>query len=968
MKRPLIICYLLLITNWLFAQQFGGNPPSLKWKQINTDTVRIIFPANMDSQAQRVASIVHYLANHSSTNSYSGNLKSFALGKDLHKINIVLQNQTTIANGYVGLGPFRSEFFLTPELNNFSEGSISWTDLLAVHEYRHVMQFNNFRNGLSKLMYYLFGEDGFSLAINAAIPDWFYEGDAVYNETITTNQGRGRLPLFLNAYPSLWQAGKHYSWMKLRNGSLKDYVPNHYYLGYLLVNYGREKYGADFWTKVTKDASAYKGLFYPFQKAIKKYAGVDYKTFYNDAFGYYKKLNSDMQSKSATQGTINQGTEAGPMLRQAQHDITAVNKRYVTNYFFPYQAGNDSLLYLKTSYRHRPAFYIKSKDSEHKLRVRDISIDQQYSYRNGKIVYAAYESDPRWGWRDYSVIKLLDVQNGEQQTVTHKTKYFTPDISADGSKIAAVQVANDGKSELHIIDATNGQVLKTFRSAEIILFTDPKFIDDNSLVTAVRLHDGKMALATADIQTGATIRLTPPSFNVIGYPCVNNGLIYFTATYGGNDDVFALRLSDKKIFQINNGPLGNYFVNAANNKITWSAFTAEGYQLKQMNEKNIDPAGAGWKEITVTDEETLVAPFRINNESGVHDILLSEVQPRNFPVSKYKKGTRLLNFHSWRPYYSDPEFSFSIYGENILNTLQTELYYLYNDNDKTSAVGMNAVYGAWFPYLNLGTEYTFNRQDVTGNKIRHWDQLDSHIGLSIPLDITSGQTFKNFNIGSFYVLRNEFNKGFFKDSIGNSSYSYLQHFISWSQQIQQATQHIYPRFGYAASFTHRHAITKYEGYQFIGNASLYLPGLLSTHNLVLTGSFQQRDTLGQVSFSNRFAYSRGYEGRYFSRMWRLSANYHFPLIYPDWGFANILYLRRIRGNAFYDFTKVYSRDKTVTRDQRSVGGEIFVDTKWWNEYPLTFGVRVSHLLDRDQFDGFIGTRFEFVLPVNIVPR
>jgi hypothetical protein len=949
MRGLLYFAFFILHITFLKAQQFGGNPPSVKWQQINTDTARIIFPAGLDSQAQRVSSVIHYLAKQSSTNP-SSYLKSFALGNQMRKINIVLQNQTTIANGYVGLGPFRSEFFLTPVLNNFNEGSIPWADQLAVHEYRHVMQFNNFHNGLSNLMYHLFGEDGFSLAINAAIPDWFYEGDAVYNETILTNQGRGRLPLFMNTYPTLWQAGKKYSWMKLRNGSFKDFIPNHYYLGYLLVNYGREKYGPDFWTKVTKEASAYKGLFYPFQKAIEKYASVDYKTFREQALNFYK---SPLQTASFR----------GYLTNSSIIKITPVNKKFVTNYFFPYNISDDSLLYLKTSYRHRPAFFIKSRNDEHKLKIRDISLDQQYSYRNGKIVYAAYENDPRWSWRDYSVIKLLDVHTGEQQMVTKKTKYFTPDISADGSKIAAVQVATDGKSEVHIIDAMNGQVLKIIRSAEISLFTDPKFIDENSLVTAVRLHDGKMALSIADLQTGSITRLTPPSFNVVGYPCAYNDVIYFTASYMGNDDVFALRINDKKIFKITNGPSGNYFVNAANDKITWSAFTADGYQLQQMSIKDIE-----WKEVAVANEEVLMPRYAVSHSDQFHDILLSDMGQRKFPVDKYKKGTRLLNFHSWRPYYSDPEFSFSIYGENILNTLQTELYYLYNDDEKTNSVGLNAVYGAWFPYLNLGTEYTFNREDVTGNKIRHWDQLDSHIGLSVPLSFTSGQTFKNFNIGSFYVLRNEFNKGFFKDSIGNSSYSYLQHFISWSQQVQQAAQHIYPRFGYATSITHRHAITKYEGYQFIGNAALYLPGLLSTHNLVLTGSFQQRDTLAQVSFSNRFAYSRGYEGRYFSRMWRLSGNYHFPLLYPDWGFANILYLQRIRANGFYDFTKIYSRDKKITRDQKSAGGEIFFDTKWWNQYPITFGFRVSQLLDPDQFNGRKETVYEFILPVSIIPR
>jgi hypothetical protein len=52
--------------------------------------------------------------------------------------------------------------------------------------------------------------------------------------------------------------------------------------------------------------------------------------------------------------------------------------------FFPYQLENGSLLYLKSSYRKRPAFVIKDNSGEHVLRVKDISLDEQYSYRNGK--------------------------------------------------------------------------------------------------------------------------------------------------------------------------------------------------------------------------------------------------------------------------------------------------------------------------------------------------------------------------------------------------------------------------------------------------------------------------------------------------------------------------------------------------------------------------------------------------------
>lgn len=944
MRRLVLIGSLLVITTSIRSQQFGGTPPAQKWKQINTDSARIIFPAGLDSQANRVASIVHYLASQSKPG-----VGSSSLGSQLKKVNIVLQHQTVVANGYVGLGPYRSEFYLTPALNNFDQGTVSWGDQLALHEYRHVQQFNNFNNGLSKAMKVLFGEDGYALAINAAIPDWFYEGDAVYNETIMSKQGRGRLPLFLNAYPSIWQAGKKYSWMKLRNGSLKDYVPDHYRLGYLLVNYGREKYGADFWTKVTKDASAYKGLIYPFQAAIKAHAGIEYKTFLKEAFEFYQ-----------------QKTERVSVSRDEY--VFPVKKSYITNYYFPYHAGDDSLIYLKTSYRHRPAFYLKDKTGEHKLKMRDFSIDEQFSYRNGMIVYAAYENDARWGWRDYSVIKMLDITTGQQKTLTKKSKYFTPDISADGSKVAAVQVAADGKSELHILDASNGQVLQSIRSAEINLFTDPKFIDDKNLVTAVRLRDGTTALAIAEIETGNTVRLTNPSFNIVGYPCVSNGVVYFTASYGGNDDVFALRLIDKKIYKISNGPLGNYYVNAGNGKVAWSVFTAEGYQLKQINEKDIV-----WNEISNAATEQLTEKFPAFQSEKSSETLPVNLPERNFQVSNYSKASKLLNFHSWRPYYSDPILTYSLYGQNVLNTLETELFYSYNQNEKLSSVGLNAVYAGWFPYLNFGTEMTFNRETTIGNKIRQWNQLDTRIGLTVPLAKTKGQTFRSFNAGSFYVLRNEFNKDFYKDSLGTTSFSYLLHLFSYTQQVQRAEQHIYPRLAYSVAANHRHAISFYEGYQFIGTASVYVPGFLSTHNIIVTGAFQQRDT-SLALFSSRFPNARGFNDFYRtnagSRMLGLSVNYHLPLLYPDWGFGNILYLQRFRANLFYDFQRLYSNDKKNTLDFRSIGAEFFVDTKWWNQYPLTFGFRFSVLQDRDPLSGNPkgSSIFEFVVPMNIIPR
>lgn len=928
----LLSCFLLALPS--LGQEFGGNPPSLKWKQIDTDTVRVIFPKGQESRAQRVASLIYAMARDSAS----------SLGNKIYKVDVVLQNQTTISNGYVGLGPFRSEFFLTAPLNNFELGSLNWVDALSTHEHRHVQQYNNFRNGASRLLYTLFGEEGLAVAINASVPDWFYEGDAVYNETRLSNLGRGRIPFFLNQYPSLWKAGKNYTWMKLRNGSLKDFVPTHYPLGYLLVNYGYSRYGSDFWQKVTRDASAFKGLFYPFQRAIRNHAGVNYRTFTREAFDFYKEIEM-------------------PAINQGQSYLLPEQKKYVRNDLFPYQLTDDSILIQRNTYRHRPAFTLLDHGVAKRIRARDISIEDQFSYRNGIIVYAAYRPDIRWGWRDYGEIRILDTRTGRQKSLTRKTKYFTPDISPDGSRVVAVQMTAEGENALHILSVSDGKLVKALPNSGEYIFTDPKFINNEQLVSAVRLPDGRMALGRIQISSGTIDWLTPAGYGVLGYPQVAEGKVYFTASYQGNDDVYAVSLDTKDLTPVTRGGGGYYFVNVKGDSAVYSQFTADGYRLmKQVlpSAGNSIPAGPNGMSLL---------RFPVGGTRDGLSSFLQEAPSLRFSEKKYPQGTRLFNFHSWRPYYEDPEFRFSLYGNNVLNTLESEIYYLYNQNEKTHALGLTETFAGWFPFLSAGTQLTFARSDSIGNQLRKWNQLDSRIGLNLPLNFTSGRFYRYLNLGTNYFLRNEFNTGDNKNVFGTNSFTYLHHYLSWSMQIQQARQHIYPRFGWNALVQHRYAITRFDGYQFLATGNLYLPGLLQTHSLVLSGGFQQRDTTYAL-FANRLAGSRGFADYYFSRMWKWSANYHLPLIYPDWGFGNLLYIKRVRGNGFYDIQRVFSNNKKLSRDLRSTGAEFFFDTKWWNQYELTFGFRISHLLDDDLFQQRRkgGNYFEIILPVAIIPR
>lgn len=918
------------------AQNFGGNPPSLKWHQINTDRVRVIFPTGSDSQANRIANVMKLL----------GDSTAKTIGGSQKKWNIILQNQTTIPNAYVRLAPVISEFYMIPPQNNFSTGSLRLDDNLTIHENRHMQQFSNFNKGFTKVFSFFLGQEGQLLANGITVPDYFFEGDAVWQETLVSEQGRGRMPSFYNEFRSLWLSNKNYSWMKLRSGSYKDLIPDHYALGYLLTAYGYEKFGDNFWNKVTNDAVRFRGVFYAFNRAIERHSGISYSQFREDALQYFKLRSLPVQTAAATSFTY----------------LTKEEKNNVVDYQFPNYISDDSILVTKRSYKEVNAFYILSKGKETRLRVRDVVIDDYYGYNNGRIVYAAYESDARWTNRDYSVIKLLDIYTGKQKKITDRSKYFSPDINADGSEILAVQVNPVGTNNLVRIDVRSGKLIRQIANPANYFFTQTKYINSNTAVSAVRNPAGKMRLLKVDLSTGVTDNLTPASFNVIGYPFVKGDTVYFTAMHNNADKTFAVDLVTKKIYQVTDNVNGVYYP-AVNQKeeMLVSAVTAGGYRLAMMN---LDKGE--WKVISLPE---------FVRDGGSKAYLESENYEKNAvagiknPVTKYRKSFRFFNFHSWRPVVDDPEYGYSLYSDNVLSSFSNTITYTYNRTDRSHTVGFNAAFAGWFPVLGLGVEESFNRTvDTAFGRSVSFNAATVNAGISIPLRFVGGRTNKYINFGGGYNIEQYYYRGVGKNIFSNKAINYMDAFLSFSNVSQQARQHINPRWAQSVSLNYRDAFNFRSSHKFVSHASFYFPGLFVNHSLVINTAYQKRDTLPDL-FSKVFSYSRGYEALSTRRMYKLGVNYHFPIVYPDWGFANLLFFQRIRGNAFFDYTTAKARVNNILTEikNRSTGAEIYFDTKIWNALPVSFGIRFSHLLDTDLVNPLVKNRWEIIIPIGLIP-
>lgn len=929
MRASFFFILLFLIAEPTMAQRFGGNPSRERWKQIDTDTVKVIFADGNEKQAQKIARIIHGLQQ---TN--AGNL-----GKGMRKVSIVLQDRSLFSNAYVGLAPFRSEFYTTAPQNAFELGAFDWVSNLAIHEYRHVHQYGNFNKGLSKLASVILGQEGQAVANAASIPDWFFEGDAVYSETKLTQQGRGKLPDFFNGYKSLYRSDRSYSYMKLRNGSLRHYVPNHYDLGYLLVSYGRKQYGDDIWEKVTDDAARFKPLIYPFQGAVKKHTGISFNSFVNDALGYYR----DQWKAELTEEPL---------------WITKTEKNNVVNYRFPYLTEDGSYITLQDSYTQIPAFTKVYPDGRtERIRVRDIAIDPYFTYRNHTIVYTSYQPDTRWGNVENNTLKIYDLISGREQIIQTKTRLFSPDISADMKTIVAVDMAKEGNSAVVKVDIGSGNTDTLLISTDRV-FSYPRFAGGAGDFYAVhRQANGHMGISRY-IDKGKTEKtLLAASNRVIGYLQVQGDTLLFTSTYQGRDELWALIDKGDNVkgpFRLAAYPTGIYQAVLQNGKLTGAVFTADGFRLASF-----DPV---WEKVEPFHQmQALYAGSGM--QAGDFDFV-NQVPLRNFNVNPYKRYNRLVNIHSWRPYYDRPEYSFTLYGENVLNTFLTELAYTYNENEQSHKLGADFAYGGSYVQRILGASSTFNRSArLNQDTLLHWNEQAAYAGLRLPLNFTSGREYSSLVLQTTINTNQVKWTGIAKNLLKDRIVHYLDFNIAYSAQSQRAVRQIFPRWGRALSTRYRTAIGKTDAWQLLISGALYLPGLASTHNLVLTGAVQSRDTLNQYIFSDNFPFSRGYRSVNFPRMYKLGINYHFPLMYPDWGFGQLVYFQRIRMNAFYD----YALGKSLRTGREfhfgAVGGELMFDTKWWNQEPVSFGIRYSRLLDREFSGATTPNYWEIILPV-----
>jgi hypothetical protein len=967
------LCLLLVAFIWLpnplTAQELvnENNPPSLKWYQLNTPHFRVLYPLGFETQAQRMANTLEHIHEP----------ESKTMGGNARKISVVLQNQSSISNGFVSITPRRSEFYAMPSQNYNFVGNNDWLNLLATHEYRHIVQFQHAKRGFNKLVYYAFGNNALSAMAYVAAPQWFWEGDAVATETAFTQAGRGRIPNFDLVFRTNLMEGSTFNYHKQYLRSYKHNIPDHYKLGFHMVSYLRKRTNnPEVWANITRRSWNVPFIPFAFSSAVKKESGV-----------YVNRLYKEMAADLKKQWQAQLDTT---VLTSFEKVNSRTTKAY-TDYRFPQELEDGSILVQKSGIGDIETLVTVKNGQEKKIYTQGIVNDAaMLSATNSRVVWNEFRFDPRWRVKTFSTIVGYDLGSKTKRVISKKGRYASAAISPDGYQVATVETKTDYQTKLVVLDYLSGKVVKEFDNPTNDFISMPRWFSDGKEIIALKTNKQGKAITRFNLELGTEKNLTEFTDENIGHPVPHGKYILYNSPISGIDNIYALDIETNQRFQITSSKYAAYNPSMSRDGKT-IYYNEQGKDGMDVVKISFDPST--WKLWTRKTQPSTFFNHLVEQEGMPN--LLSTIPDSTFKAKKYSRLKGIINPHSWGTYFSNSlsQANIGISSRDLLSTTTINAGYAYDISEKTGSLVAGVSYQGFYPIIDAQV-LSGDRQVQTAVFDRDvkftWKENGILGGLRLPFLLTKSKYFSEIeisnsvgitNISSF---QNEVSKDgtrissgtdrivpandtlffSFNDRASNGQLLYNKFMFSYVHATKQSRRDFNPK--YAQLLTFENYETPYGG-NFRGNltairATLYFPGLFKHHSLYFRGGYQtsfSSTDLNTYQFRNRIFKPRGYAYPRDSKFFMFSGNYAFPIWYPDIAVGPILNIQRIKTNLFCDYANgegrsyfyrpksnqqadVYSSNNGAS--YLSFGAELTFDINVFRFLPqFELGVRASYI-------------------------
>ena len=870
------------------SRSYSQHPFSTKWEVLKTDRLKIIYPQGLKYDALRLYDGISKV--------YEGDTLSMRVKP--RRVPLVLSPTSVTSNGYASLFPYRMFFYSKP-FSDCSLSSIEWFETLLTHEYRHIVQYSVINHGFTKFASFLFGAYGRS-TLSYSIPQWFYEGDAVFSETVLTSQGRGRTADFDSQIASIVCGfDKDFRFDKMVLRSYRDFLPTHYPLGYMLVTKARRDFGEDVFQKAIRRSSWYSFVPYAFSIGFKKYSkislGKNYKNAFSELRTFYKNR---LDSVNAV---------------EYEH-FNKEKKRFYTNYDSPMFLTDTSMLCIKSSMSKPSEFVIVYKSGKEKklFEVHSTEFDT-----DGKIlIYASQTPDLRWSLRDYSDIVVYDFKTGKKQYVTRKQKYFSPKLSSDGKRFAVVEFSENRdcrivifKLESLFLGKYSAKILQTIDLQKNEYIRNLYFLDNNSLVY-VSNYDNKNTIKILNLNDLTSKIVVGPMKENINGICVEGSDIFYSSDFSGIDNIFKVSISSGKILQVTNSKFGATNPEIFDKKLVFNDNSFLGKNVVVLD--NLD----GFERFNARPLNYFSKVLEKTPRPNVDFIATLKPDTTKIKSKRYSQLSDPIRIYGWIPNAGSGYVQGTIFSQNNLETLFLSATETYNYDDDVFRTDVNAQYSGFYPILQFSASvgenadyYTVKLARQLANIKLKWKENFYSFLVRLPLNLSRFHYSQNVSCYGGMLFYNVSNKPFFYfDDMKQGNFPVYNFGAGYSFSTPGAYRDFQKPFYVSFNFDYRKSLkTSLEAQMLYLSAMVSVRGIWRQNYLTMQGDVVQQSKSFDVNklylFNNECFGVRGYSSFRFQNFYKFSAEYSFPLGYPDIGIPSVVWVKRFRGGIFMDLAK-----------------------------------------------------------------
>lgn len=562
--------------------QLPAFDPDLSWKTTETEHFYIHYNSELEEAAKRLAVRVEPVYRRLTTKYHWE--PSDVWGA---KVHIVLVDHTDDSNGMSTPIPYNTVYLYAVPPTDGSALDIydDWLTTLFMHEFTHTVHLDMAR-GFNKILRLLFGR---VWVPNAIQQQWGIEGLAVYEETLGTTGGRGRSS-FIDMY--LRTVAMEDKFLSIDRATYwHDSYPfgnAAYWYGIGFMQYLAEKYGDDKIVELTRVTSEWL-IPSVFNFKTKKLFGKSLNRLWDE-------WALELKEKTKVLTTRYQPTFSSKPISDQQTRLIGV----------PAWNADGSVLYASVVSENRPKImaYAKKSDGTFKSEVlkEGMSVEKLF-FADNKLYYAEEGASSRY--RQSYEIHEYDLEKKKSKQLTRGLRLRDPIV--DGESIIAVRT-DAYKSQLvrfiptkeKLTDKTKLEVL--YQADGYNTLSKPTLSPDKQmLVFSMKVENGHRDLYWLDMRTKQVQPLTNDSFQDYNPVFSANGqYVLFSSDHPlGNTstrvfNIFALRLSDKKVFQVSDAWTGVNFPALSGSQLAYGIFHASGFEpsIASFNETALSEATA----------------------------------------------------------------------------------------------------------------------------------------------------------------------------------------------------------------------------------------------------------------------------------------------------------------------------------------------------------------------------------------